>query len=124
MAILAGTTELVGGLAFAFGLLTPAAAALLSAVMIVAIPTVHLANGVWAAENGFEYNLVLLAALFAVTSTGAGDWSLDGVGDLDVAGEGWALAELAAGILGSRLVLGLARVFAYARHDQTARAGG
>jgi len=109
MAILAGASELVGGVLFASGLVTPLGAALLSAVMIVAIWTVHRANGLWITQNGYEYNLVLLAVLFAVTAAGAGEWSLDGVLDLDLAGEGWALAQLAAGILGAVVALGVQR---------------
>jgi putative oxidoreductase len=99
-AISAGIAELTGGLLLALGLLTPLAAVLVTAVMVAAIITVHLRNGVWVTENGVEYPLVLIAAAFAVTAIGAGDWSLDGVLDLDVAGAGWALGALALGLLG------------------------
>jgi putative oxidoreductase len=99
-AIFAGVAETAGGLLLALGLLTPLAAVLITAVMTAAIITVHLRNGVWVTENGFEYPLVLIAAAFAVTAVGAGDWSLDGVLDLDVAGAGWALGALALGLLG------------------------
>ena len=99
-AIAAGGAETAGGLLLALGLLTPLAAVLITAVMTAAIITLHLRNGVWATENGFEYPLVLIAAAFAVTAIGAGDWSLDGVLDLDVAGAGWALGALALGLLG------------------------
>ncbi len=53
-------------------------------------------NGFWNTEQGFEYNLVMVAAAFAL----AGPWSLDRVLDLDLAGTGWGLAALGAGILG------------------------
>ena len=79
-------------------------------VMLTAIWQVHRRNGLWITENGFEYNLVMLAALFAVTAAGAGDWSLDAVLDLELAGAGWALAQLAAGTLGAGLALGLERI--------------
>ena len=107
LAIVAGGSELVGGLLFACGLATPVGAALLSAVMIAAVWTVHRGNGLWVTQGGFEYNLVLLAVLFAVTAAGPGAWSLDGQWDLHLAGEGWALAELGAGVLGAALARGL-----------------
>jgi putative oxidoreductase len=97
-------------------MLTPAGAALLSVVMLVAIWTVHRANGIWVTENGYEYNLVLLAVVFAVTAAGPGDWSLDALLDVDLAGTGWALAQLAAGIVGAGLVLGLQHVSARRPH--------
>jgi putative oxidoreductase len=99
-AVFAGVAETAGGLLLALGLLTPLAAVLLTAVMTAAIVTVHLRNGVWVTENGFEYPLVLIAAVFAVTAIGAGDWSLDNVLDLDVAGAGWALGALGLGLIG------------------------
>lgn len=120
--LLAGAAELVGGLLFAFGLLTPLAATLLSAVMLAAILKVHRGNGLWITDNGFEYNLVLLAVLFAVTAAGAGDWSLDGMLGLELAGPGWALAQLAAAVVGVGLALGFERL-SHDR-DRTAAAGG
>jgi putative oxidoreductase len=120
LAVLAGASELIGGLLFALGLLTPPAAALLSAVMLTAIWQVHRHNGLWITENGFEYNLVMLAVLFAVTAAGAGEWSLDDVLGLDLAGAGWALAQLAAAIVGTGLALGVERLSH--RHDRTATA--
>jgi putative oxidoreductase len=114
LALIAGLSELIGGLLFALGLATPLAAALLSAVMLAAIWQVHRGNGLWITENGFEYNLVLLAVLFAVTAAGAGEWSLDGVLDLDLGGAGWAVAQLAAGVIGAGLALALERL----EHDR------
>jgi putative oxidoreductase len=62
MAAIAGLGELLGGLLFAVGLLTPLAAALIIAVMGAAIVTVHWRSGLWITQGGFEYNLVLLPA--------------------------------------------------------------
>jgi putative oxidoreductase len=121
LALLAGMSELIGGLLFAFGLLTPLAAALLSAVMLAAIWKVHRGNGLWITQSGFEYNLVLLAVLFAVTAAGAGEWSLDGVLGLELAGAGCALAQLAAAVVSVGLALGLERL-SHDR-DRTAAAG-
>lgn len=115
MAIAAGLAELGGGALFALGLLTPLAAALLIAVMAVAVATVHWTKGVWASNGGFEYNLVLVAAAFAVSAIGAGRWSLDRVFAFHIAGAGWALAALAAGLLGGIVAVAAGR-FEARRH--------
>jgi putative oxidoreductase len=96
----AGSAEFFGGLLIAAGLLTPFAAAALIAVMTAAVLTVHIRNGFFVTNNGYEYNLVLAAALFALAGVGAGDWSLDRALGFDLAGTGWALGALGAGIAG------------------------
>ncbi|CRH66632.1 Uncharacterised protein [Chlamydia trachomatis] len=45
--------------------------------MLVAIFKVHGANGYWATQNGYEYNLAILAVAIGVALTGAGPYSLD-----------------------------------------------
>ncbi|WP_276354115.1 DoxX family protein [Cohnella caldifontis] len=77
MALLAGAAELAGGLLFAFGLLTPAAAALIVVTMVMAAAKVHGRNGLWITQNGFEYNLVLTAIAVGIALTGPGAYSLD-----------------------------------------------
>lgn len=77
MAFLAGAGELVGGLLFALGLLTPAGAALIVITMLVAIATVHGKNGYWSTQNGFEYNLILIAAAVGVAIAGPGHIAID-----------------------------------------------
>lgn len=96
----AGTAELVGGLLIALGLFTPFAAAALIAVMVAAIVTVHAPNGIWNTNQGYEFNLVLIAAVFALAGIGAGAWSLDNALAFDLHGTIWAIAALAAGIIG------------------------
>ncbi|MCC3376074.1 DoxX family protein [Cohnella sp. REN36] len=76
MAIAAGLMELVGGALFAAGLFTPVAAALLVLTMLGAFK-VHGRNGLWAASNGYEYPLTLIAVAVGVALIGAGDFSLD-----------------------------------------------
>lgn len=110
MAILAGLSELCGGVLFGFGLVTPVGAALLTAVMFMAIWTVHRANGLWITDGGFEYNLVLAAIAFAVTAAGPANWSLDHAWLIDLSGYGWALAELGAGMLGCLVALVASRL--------------
>jgi putative oxidoreductase len=96
----AGTAELVGGLLIALGLFTPFAAAALIAVMVAAIVTVHAPNGIWNTNQGYEFNLVLIAAVFALAGIGAGAWSLDNALGFDLHGTIWAIVAVAAGIIG------------------------
>jgi putative oxidoreductase len=114
MALAAGASEIIGGALFAAGLITPLGAALISAVMLTAMLTVHSGKGLWLTEGGVEYNLVLLAAAFAVTAIGAGDWSLDHALGLHVAGVDWAVGELAVGAAGALLTIAVGR--SAARH--------
>lgn len=96
----AGTTEFSAGLLLGLGLFVPFAAAALIGVMTAAIATVHGRNGIWVTENGFEYNLVMIAAAFALAGAGPGSWSIDRAFGFDTAGAGWALGALAVGLLG------------------------
>src|SRR5215213_3702607 len=63
-----GFAEFGGGVLIALGLFVPFAAAALIAVMVAAVLTVHLRNGFFATENGYEYNLELVAAAFALAA--------------------------------------------------------
>jgi putative oxidoreductase len=109
LALGAGAAEFVGGLLFVLGFVPPVAAALLSAVMFCAIWMVHRTNGLWATNGGVEYNLVLLAVVFAVTAVGAGAWSLDNVLGVEAYGAGWALGSLAAGLVGAIIAVAAAK---------------
>jgi len=79
MALLAGLAEVIGGLSFALGLLMPIGAVLIAATMLIAIVKVHGQHGVWSTQNGYEYNLVLIAVAIGGALIGAGDYSLDAV---------------------------------------------
>lgn len=97
---LAGTSEFLGGLLLALGLITPLGALLIISVMTVAILTVHAKNGPWVTDSGYEYNLVLMAAAFVIAA-GPGAWSIDRAIGLDeVHGSAFALGALGLGILG------------------------
>jgi putative oxidoreductase len=78
-AVVSALGEFLGGLGFALGLLTPVAAAVLIGNMLVAIVKVHWANGLWNANRGIEWPLVLLAVAFVVGLTGPGYYALDRV---------------------------------------------
>ncbi|MGN6473855.1 MAG: DoxX family protein [Mycobacteriales bacterium] len=73
----AGVAETTGGALLALGAATPLAAASLIGVMLTAIRKVHLQNGPWNQDQGYEYNLVLIAALMAIVDGGPGPISID-----------------------------------------------
>src|SRR5699024_11112192 len=77
MAMLAGLSEFGGGLLFVLGLLTPIASALIIGTMLMAIIKVHLPNGFWSSNGGFEYNLVVIAAAADGAMDGPGLFSVD-----------------------------------------------
>jgi putative oxidoreductase len=77
MAALAGGTEFFGGLLLIVGLLVRPAALLLAITMVVAIVTVHLQNGLFMANNGYEFGLALLAVSVGLAFRGAGSLSAD-----------------------------------------------
>lgn len=78
MALMAGSAEFFGGVALIIGLLVRPAAAVLAVTMLVAIFSVHLANGFFMSNNGYEFALALLAISIALLFEGAGKLSLDG----------------------------------------------
>ncbi|TWD93385.1 putative oxidoreductase [Neobacillus bataviensis] len=77
MALLAGLAELVGGVLFALGLLTPLAGIIIAGTMVMAILKVHGPNGLWATANGYEYNLTLLAIAIGIALIGPGQYAVD-----------------------------------------------
>jgi len=78
MALLAGSAEFFGGLALVLGLLTRPAALVTSFAMLVAIFSVHIGNGLFMSNNGYEYALVLFVAMLALAIQGGGAFSIDG----------------------------------------------
>lgn len=77
MALMSGSAEFFGGLALVLGLLTRPAALVTAFTMLVAIFSVHISNGLFMSNNGYEYALSLLAVTLALTIQGAGRVSLD-----------------------------------------------
>lgn len=77
MALLAGSAEFFGGLALLSGFLVRPAAAVLAFAMLVAIFGVHIGNGLFMSNNGYEYALTLFTIAVSLIFSGAGRWSLD-----------------------------------------------
>ena len=85
MAVLAGIIEFAGGILLAIGWFTRVAAPLLAILICVGIWKTQWAYGfflnwIGAADrgHGYEYSVVLIAALICLSFTGAGEWSIDG----------------------------------------------
>ncbi|ERS13648.1 hypothetical protein Q668_14065 [Alcanivorax sp. PN-3] len=77
MALAAGSAEFFGGLLLLIGLLTRPAALALAFTMVMAIVTVHIGNGLFMSNNGYEFGLALLAASVSLLVSGGGNLSLD-----------------------------------------------
>ena len=77
MALLAGSAEFFGGLALVLGLLTRPAAVIAAFTMLVAILAVHIGNGLFMSNNGYEYALTLFVVTLALVIQGGGRFALD-----------------------------------------------
>lgn len=109
VAFFAGMTELGAGTLLIAGLLTPAAAAAFLAVMLVAGVSVHLPNGFFAQNGGYEYNLVLALGALTLAFTGPGAISIDHQMGFGLEGTGWGLGALLAGLVGGGAQLAMRR---------------
>jgi len=78
-AVASAASELLGGLALAVGFLTPLVAFGIIATQLVAITLIHIPQGFWTSKGGYEFNLAIVAAMFAVAIAGPGAYSLDGL---------------------------------------------
>ena len=108
-AVAAGLSEAAGGALLVAGAATPLAASSLIGTMLTAIRKVHQPKGVWAAQGGWEYNAVLIAALVALVDAGPGDLSVDAALGRREWGAGWALGGLALGAAASATAITLGR---------------
>ncbi|MEA2126656.1 MAG: putative oxidoreductase [Solirubrobacteraceae bacterium] len=100
----AGASEVAAGALLILGALTPVATALITGAMTTAIRKVHGRNGPWVTESGYEYNVVIIAALAALTDAGPGTPSIDASAFPWMKGSAFALAAVGAGVAGSYLV--------------------
>ncbi len=76
-ALLSGGAELVGGLLVTLGFLGVLGPAMIVGVMTVAIATVHLPNGFFAATNGIELPLLYGVMALGLAFTGFGRYAAD-----------------------------------------------
>jgi putative oxidoreductase len=102
----AGLTETVGGALMVGGLATPLSAAMVTGTMAVAVAKVNGKRGMWATNNGSEYNLVLGATAFALASAGPGRLSLDHRLGTTLSGPAVAVGQLALGLAGAAAIVG------------------
>jgi putative oxidoreductase len=78
-AVILIAVELLGGLALIAGFMTHWAAKLCAIVAVVALFTVHIANGFFMSGNGYEFILLILAASVSLMISGPGAFSVDGM---------------------------------------------
>ncbi|MGA3219409.1 MAG: DoxX family protein [Acidimicrobiales bacterium] len=90
-------SETIGGGLTALGFLSPLGPAMIMGTMAVAIKKVHLKNGLWNSNKGYEFNLTLIAASFALAADGPGLLSVDWMLGKQRKGLNWALAAAALG---------------------------
>src|SRR5690606_127852 len=83
-ALMAGGSEVTGGLGLALGFLTPFAAAAMIGTMTTAAFVNHASKGFWSAKNGWELNGYLVVIPTSVAIIGPGAISVDAALGLDV----------------------------------------
>jgi putative oxidoreductase len=76
-AVFAAVVELVGGVALLVGAGTVVAAVLVVLDMLGAFLLVHVGNGVFVTDNGFELVWAIAGAALVLAAVGAGRFSLD-----------------------------------------------
>jgi putative oxidoreductase len=97
----AGLGETLGGAGILLGAETPLASSAIIATMLTAINRVHLKNGPWVSNGGYEYNAVLIAAAALLAEIGPGAVSVDRLRGVDRSGTLWAVAALGLGAAGA-----------------------
>ena len=76
-AVVVTLLELFGGLALILGIGTRIISALLAVNMLVALLMVHVSNGFFVSNGGYELVLLLMVGSISLALAGAGAWSLD-----------------------------------------------
>lgn len=108
-AIVAGTTEAVGGVLLASGALTPLAGAAIAGTMLVAARTDHAGKGPWIFNGGWEHVTTNATVALAIVGTGPGRFSIDEVAGLELDGAAWLVGAAALAITAGALTLTLGR---------------
>ncbi len=97
----AGIAETLGGVLVTLGALTPLGSTLISGTMITAARKAHANNGPWVTNGGYEYNLVIIAAMTALAEHGPGSLSVDEAYFPNLKGSALAALALGAAAAGS-----------------------
>ena len=98
-ALMPGLAETGGGLPLALGFLTPAAATVVSSVMLVAALSAHVKKGFFITSGGYEYTLVLGVAGLTLAFTGPGSLSVDALVGYSVSGALCGVSALFIGLV-------------------------
>ena len=69
-------SNMIGGLCLILGLLTRVASVVLFVITVFGGIKLHLANGFFIANSGFEYNLIIACALLALFVLGSGRFGI------------------------------------------------
>ena len=105
-ALMAGLSEVGGGLLLALGLVTPVAASIVFAVMLVAGVSAHVTRGFFITNGGYEYTLILGTSGLSLAFTGPGLLSLDALLGLHLEGALWGAGAMIVGLAAAAIQLG------------------
>lgn len=97
-ALLAGLTEVTGGLLLAIGFLMPLACAAVIGVMVNAVAA-HWKKGVWSTQGGYEYALVLATVAAGLAFTGPGRAAVDHLLGWSLGGPGYGVGAVVLGVV-------------------------
>src|SRR5438105_3384528 len=122
-AALGGVAETAGGALLVLGFLTPLAGALIVGMMLNAILAVHLENGPWASNGGYELPLVMGAAAAAIALAGPGSISVDGVVGFSRLNGVWGLLGILVGVLAGAVANSTRRTAEGPAEEERAEAG-
>jgi len=103
----ASMAEIGSGTLIALGALGPVGPAMLISVMITAIETAHRPKGFWAANGGYELNVMYMLGALLLATEGYGSLSVDallGIHKKTNATLGWL--ALAGGAVAAAIILG------------------
>lgn len=108
-ALLAASTEILGGLLLIVGLAVPTAAGAVASTMVVAIVVAHRSNGffIFNEGQGWEYCAILAAACLALGTLGGGRVSLDHALGWEYTGNAGLLTSCVLAVLGPTMHLAI-----------------
>src|SRR5437588_871957 len=105
MATLAGLAEAGGGSLVLLGLVTWLGAAAIFGVMLNAMVSVHVKNGIWNSNGGVELPLAFSAAAICLAFTGPGRYSFDQAIGWHMAGWAWGTLAVVLGAVAGLMIL-------------------